>query len=79
VLDGVHMVWAGLLEESLKVGCWWTRLTINTVPSGHDVLLARATRLLVIVGRDCYPLRASLSPILATLGALLGALDGDAG
>jgi hypothetical protein len=40
VLDGVRMIWAGLLKESLKVLCWWPRLPLDIVPDGRDVLLA---------------------------------------
>jgi hypothetical protein len=82
VLNGVRVVWAGLLEESLKVVCWWPRLALDTVPGGRDVLHVGVVRFLVIivivVGRSCNPLWASLSPFLATLGVLLGTLDGSA-
>jgi hypothetical protein len=61
------------------VVCQRSRLAFDTAPSGHDVLLVRAFRFLVVVvvaGRGCHPLRAPLSPLLTTL-VVLGALDGD--
>jgi hypothetical protein len=65
------MVRAGLHEESLEVVCWRPRLALNTAPGGRDVLHVRVIRLLIIVvGRDSYPVRAPLSPLLASLGAL---------
>jgi hypothetical protein len=71
----------GLIEESLKVVYRWLHLVLDTTPGGHDVLLVRVIRFLVInvIGRDYNPLRASLAPLLAALGALLDALDGDVG
>jgi hypothetical protein len=54
----------------------------GTAPGGHDILLIRVicflVVIIVVVGRDCNPLRVPLSLLLATVGVLLGTLDGDA-
>jgi hypothetical protein len=47
VLDGVHVVRTGLLEESLKLVCRWSCLVHDTVPGGRDVLLIGAVHFLV--------------------------------
>jgi hypothetical protein len=57
---------------------------LDTALGGHDVLLVAVVRFLVVVvidvtGRDYSPLRALLSPLLAALGIILGALDGEVG
>jgi hypothetical protein len=81
VLDRVCMVWAGLLKESIDVVYRWSHLALDTTPGGHDVLRVRVVYFLVyvIVSHGCNPLWAPLSPLLAALGNLLGALDDDAG
>jgi hypothetical protein len=63
VRDGVHIVQASHLVESLEVVVIVDRFLIVIV---------------VIAGCGCHPLRAPLAPVPATLGVLLGALDGDA-
>jgi hypothetical protein len=49
MFDGVHVVGAGLLEESLDVVCWRLRMALDAAPSGHNVLHVRAVRLLAII------------------------------
>jgi hypothetical protein len=65
------------------VACWRPRPALDTVLSDHEVLLVGAVRFLVIIiivtSRKCNSLRVSLSPLLATLGTLLGTLGGEAG
>jgi hypothetical protein len=75
VLDGVRMVRAGLLKKSLEVVCQRPRLVLATARGGNDALHVRVVCFLVviiivIVGRGHNPLRAPLSPLLATLGIL---------
>jgi hypothetical protein len=48
VLDGVHVVRAGLLEESLEVVCRWSRLVLATVCGSHDVPHVKAVCFLVV-------------------------------
>jgi hypothetical protein len=83
VLDGVRMVRAGLLKESLKVVCQWLRLMLDTTTGGRNALHAGVVHLIVVVvvvvNCVCDPLRAPILPLLATLGVLLGALNGDVG
>jgi hypothetical protein len=80
VLDGVHVVWVGLLEESLEVVHQWPRLALQTMHSSDDTLHAGAINFLVvvivIVDHDRNSLRALFTPLLAALGAPLGILDG---
>jgi hypothetical protein len=81
VLDRVHVVRAGPLEESLKVLYLWPCLVLDAAYCDRDTLHVGAVCLLVIVdikdgcGHD--PLRAPLSPLLIALDILLGALDND--
>jgi hypothetical protein len=82
LLEGVCVVQAGLLEESLRVVCRQPCLVLATACGGHDALQVRAVRFLVIiviVSHDRNPLRAPFSHLLATLGALLGISDGGVG
>jgi hypothetical protein len=80
VLDRVHMVWTGRLEESLNVVCRLSCLALETVFSDCDVLLVEAVHFLVVVviaaGSNCDPPGASLSPLFAALGALDGGIGG---
>jgi hypothetical protein len=73
VLDGVCIVWAGLLEESLKVVCQWSCLVLDNAPDGRDILHIVVVRFFVIIiitiaGRGSNPLRVPLSPILDSHG-----------
>jgi hypothetical protein len=81
VLDRVCVVRERCLEEPLKVVYRRQRLALDTASSGCDALHVGDVHLfvivVVIVGCGCDPLRALLSPLLATLDILLGALDGD--
>jgi hypothetical protein len=55
---------------------------LDTALDGHDTLLVIVIHFLVVViiaGHCCNPLSTPLSPLLAALGGLLCALDGDAG
>jgi hypothetical protein len=82
VLIEVHMVQAGLLEESLEVVYCQPHLALDTAPGGRDALLIRTIHFLVVVavvvGHGRNPLRAPVSPLLVSFGILLRALDGDA-
>jgi hypothetical protein len=74
-----------LLEESLEVVCRWPHLAFDNVSSNHNILHVKVVHFLIIiivviiVNRSYNPLRAPLLPLLATLGVLLGTLDGDVG
>jgi hypothetical protein len=74
------MLRVGLLEESFKVVYPQSRLALDTTPDGHDVLLVRSVYFLIVViivvSRGCNPLRSPLSPLHATCGVLLHAIDG---
>jgi hypothetical protein len=78
-----RVVWASLLEESLKVVCRRSCLTLAATYGGCDTCHSGATRFLVVaaitVGHGCDPLKMLLASLLATLGALFGVLDGDVG
>jgi hypothetical protein len=69
-----ELVWASLLEESLEVVCRRLCLAFAAVCGSRD---APHTEAAIIVGRGCSPLRMLLAPLLATLGTLVGILDGD--
>jgi hypothetical protein len=49
MLDGVRMVWEGLLKESLEVVYWQSRLVLTTARGSHDTPHAGAICLLVFV------------------------------
>jgi hypothetical protein len=72
MLDGVHVVGAGLLEESLEVVSQRLRLVFDAASNSRDVLH-------VGVSCDSGPLRTPLSPLLAALDILHVALDDNAG
>jgi hypothetical protein len=74
VLDGVHVVWAGLFEESIKEVCRQLRLALAPTSVGAAYFLIIAA---IVVGHGHNPLRTLLAPLLATLGALLGIVDDD--
>jgi hypothetical protein len=77
VLNGVCVVWAGLLKESLEVVCRRSCLVLATACGNRDVPHAKAACFLVVAtiiavcGRN--PLRTFLAPLLAALGIM----DGD--
>jgi hypothetical protein len=79
VPDELCVVRAGLHKESPEVVCRQPHLTLVAVCGNHDVPYARAAYLpvptIVVVGRG--PLRMLLAPLLATLGAIFGTLDGN--
>jgi hypothetical protein len=79
MLDRVCMVWACLLEESLKVVCWRPCLALTTMRGGcnapHVGVICLIIAIIVIVDHGLNPLRAPLMPLLATLGASLVILD----
>jgi hypothetical protein len=74
VLDGVRVVGEGLLEELLKVVCRRSCLALANACGSHDAPHAGAACYLIVaafvVGRDYYPLRTLLAPLLAALGIL---------
>jgi hypothetical protein len=73
VLDGVRVVQASLLEESLKVVYQWPQVALAIVRGDHDALHVGASHFLVVVravGRGHHSLRALLLPLLAALGVL---------
>jgi hypothetical protein len=79
LLDGVCVVWASLLKESLEVVCRWSCLVLATTCGSHDTRHAGATHFLVVaviaIDRSCDPLMPLLASLLATPGALFSALD----
>jgi hypothetical protein len=81
VPDGVHVVCAGHLEESLEVVYRRPHLMLDAVYGSHDVPHAGVARLpivaIVIVDCSRSPSRTLLVPPLAALGALSSALDSD--
>jgi hypothetical protein len=81
VPNGVYVVWADLLEESIEVACRLSCLTLVAMCGSRDVPHARAIRLpvvaVIVVDHVRSPIRMLLVPSLATLGALQGAVDGD--
>jgi hypothetical protein len=83
VLNRVCVVWADLLEESLKVVGRRPGLALATACGSQDVPHVRAACFLVVavvaVSHYRIPLRMLLAPLLAALGALLGVMDGDVG
>jgi hypothetical protein len=80
VPDGVHVVWASLLEEFLEVIGRRPSLMLVTMHGSHDMHHARAAHLPVvaIIVVDCghSPMRTLLVPPLTALYALPSALDG---
>jgi hypothetical protein len=78
-----ELVWAGLLEESLKVVCRRSCLALAATCRSRNAPDTEAAYFLivasVIVGRSCSPLRMLLAPFLATVGNLIGIVDGDVG
>jgi hypothetical protein len=81
VLDRVRVVGAGLLEESLEVVYWRSRLALDAAFNGFNALHVGVVHLLVVIivedGCGYDPLRAPLPPLLAAFDILLGTLDGD--
>jgi hypothetical protein len=75
------VVWACLLDEALEVVYGWPRLALAAACGNHDAHHVGATHFLivatVIIGHGCDRLKMLLAPLLATLDALLGILDGD--
>jgi hypothetical protein len=54
--DRVHLVWAGLLEQSLEVVGMRSRLTFVAVRSSHDVPYIRVARPKdVACASSCHP------------------------
>jgi hypothetical protein len=43
------MVWVGCFEKFLKVNGWLSRLTLEITLGGHDILLVRVVRFLIII------------------------------
>jgi hypothetical protein len=83
VLDGVHMVQTGRIEEPLEVVCQWSHLAFGNVFGGCNILLIGVVCFLIIiivtVGINYNPPRAPFSPSFFSLGALLGPLIDDIG
>jgi hypothetical protein len=75
VLDGVCVVRAGLLEESLEVVCWRPHLALATMRGGRDArhvgVICFLVVIVIIVSHGRNPLRVPLTPLLATLGTLV--------
>jgi hypothetical protein len=82
VLDGVCMVMADLLKESLEVIYLRLHVLLDAASDSRVALHVRAVHLFVIIivaasyGSD--PPRMLTLPLLATLDVLQGALDNDA-
>jgi hypothetical protein len=84
VLDGVCVVRAGLLEESLDVVCRQPHMALDAVPSGRNALHVEAVHMLPIViittaSGGSGSLTMPLSTLLGALDILHVTLDGDAG
>jgi hypothetical protein len=82
VLDGVHMVQAGLCEESLEVVYWWPCLALATMRGScntHHVGAVRLLVIIIVIDCDRNQLRVPLLPLLVALGVLLGGLEDDIG
>jgi hypothetical protein len=84
VLDGVHVVAVGLLENSLEVVCQWARGALDVTSSGRNVLHVGAVHLLVVVivipaDGSSGLLRTPLLTLLAAFDIRHGALDGNVG
>jgi hypothetical protein len=75
------MIWACFLKELLEVVRGLLRLRLAAIHDLYDVIRAGAACSLVgatvIIG--CGLLAMLLAPFLASLGSLLGSLDGDIG
>jgi hypothetical protein len=71
VLDGVHMLWAGLLNKSLDVVCQRPHLGLASTCGSSEALHVGATHfflvIVVVVGHGHNPLRVPLLPLLAAL------------
>jgi hypothetical protein len=80
VLDGVHVVRAGLLKKPLEVVCQRSRLALATTHCISHTLHVRAARFLVvvIVSRDRNPLRRCFRLFLPPLMSWMTTLDGAA-
>jgi hypothetical protein len=83
MLDGVCMVWVGLLDESLEVVCRRAHLALATARGGHNLRHAGVICFLVLdvilVSHSHNPLRPPLMPLHATLGVPPSILDGSVG
>jgi hypothetical protein len=81
VLEGIHVVWASLLEECLEVVCRWLHLMLAATYGDRDTPYTGATLFLVVIAivveHDYDPLETLLASLLATPGALFGVLDSD--
>jgi hypothetical protein len=81
VPDGVCVVRASYLKESLEVVCRWPRLTLVAVCGSCDTPRVGATCLpvvaIIVVGHGRGPLRMLVAPLLAALSAILGTVDGN--
>jgi hypothetical protein len=79
--DGVRVVQADLLKESSEVVCRWPRLMLVAVCSSRDAPRARAACLpvaaVIMLGHGRDPLRMLLVPLLAAIGVIFGAVDGN--
>jgi hypothetical protein len=80
VLDGVCVVWAGLLEKPFEVVCRQPRLMLVIACGSRGGPHTGGACLTVIaIGCGPDPLKALLAPLFATINALLGAVGGDVG
>jgi hypothetical protein len=79
VPDGLHMVWASLLEEPLDVVPMRPHLMLVVGRGTQDACHTRDTRLpivaVIVVGHG--HLMMPLAPLFATLDAFLSAVDGN--
>jgi hypothetical protein len=83
VLDGVCVVWASLLEDSLEVVYRRPYLALAVACDGRDTHHAGAARFLIVaaitVDHGYDRLKKLLKPLLAAPSALFGILDGNVG
>jgi hypothetical protein len=80
MLDGVHMIWTGLLEKSLKVVSWWPHLVLATMHGSCNIPHVGAVcfldTVIIVVSHDLNPLGAPITSLLSALGSSLGVFDG---
>jgi hypothetical protein len=83
MLDGVCVVWAGILQEPFEVFRGQPRLTFVTTCGGRAVPHTRAARLpvvsIVVASHSRVPLKVLLAPLFVTPDTLLAAMGGDVG
>jgi hypothetical protein len=79
VLDAVGVVWKGLLKNPLEVICRCPQPASVAMRDGQDLSHTRTTCLPAVVidmaGHGHSPYRALLTPLVAAIDAILGAIS----